>query len=311
LARTSMEDRAFIGAWKISGLMGWDVRTAAGALAWLWHESQDQERVDGSAEEIADWCQCTDPAETPKLINALVKAGFLIPEPIPGNYEIAGNLKHITALQKLKASARKGGEANKERLTRVKATPDTAESLYVTPPALNEVGGSHSASHLAPETEPPASHVASHLLGKGEPYSILSSSIRDVTSLNEGEYCDEPAETASSPPAKVKPSGAIPVLAEKPGLVALLHDVSHHVQEAWLLAYQDLDWIGREILKAQAWILANPHKRPKKFGRFMTNWLANGFERHRRGLPTNRPNRAQESQAHFDDQMNRIDRGDL
>lgn len=65
-----------------------------------------------------------------------------------------------------------------------------------------------------------------------------------------------------------------------------LSKVKRSVQERWLAAYADANWIKQELLKALAWEAANPRKRSKDFGRFMTNWLSNGWERYRKTIPT-------------------------
>lgn len=65
-----------------------------------------------------------------------------------------------------------------------------------------------------------------------------------------------------------------------------LAKVKQSVQERWLAAYPDAQWVKQEILKALAWEAANPKKRSKDFGRFMTNWLSNGWERYRKSLPS-------------------------
>ena len=43
---------------------------------------------------------------------------------------------------------------------------------------------------------------------------------------------------------------------------------------AWKVAYPGLD-VVYEIKKAHAWEVANPERRKKQRGRFLTNWLAN------------------------------------
>ena len=80
---------------------------------------------------------------------------------------------------------------------------------------------------------------------------------------------------------------------ENPILVALVGPVSLKVQASWLAAYQDAGWIVGEVLKANAWIEANPKKRPKQFGKFMTNWLSRGWEMHRRGIQSVRQTHAE------------------
>lgn len=90
---------------------------------------------------------------------------------------------------------------------------------------------------------------------------------------------------------ELKPSntGAISEFAKNDLIKNHLREVSPTAQEAWLAAYFDSQWIQREICKAIAWVEANPRKRPKSFGRFMTNWLSAGWENYRKTLPSNKP----------------------
>lgn len=66
-----------------------------------------------------------------------------------------------------------------------------------------------------------------------------------------------------------------------------IQDVKLKTQESWVKAYEDKDWIQRELHKANAWIEENPAKRPRsRPGRFYTNWLSRGWETHRKSLPS-------------------------
>jgi hypothetical protein len=48
------------------------------------------------------------------------------------------------------------------------------------------------------------------------------------------------------------------------------------------------DFIDEQLKKSKAWILSNPHKAPKSnYGRFLTTWLSNGWERERKLLKSN------------------------
>lgn len=88
--------------------------------------------------------------------------------------------------------------------------------------------------------------------------------------------------------ANANPLGAIQEFAGNPVVEDLLSTVSHQVQGAWVKAYPDVDWVVCELLKANVWITTNPHKAPKQFARFMSNWLSRSFENYRKGLPSRR-----------------------
>jgi hypothetical protein len=57
--------------------------------------------------------------------------------------------------------------------------------------------------------------------------------------------------------------------------------VSVETQHAWSEAYPEADWICGEVRKAIAWETANPSRRKKNFGKFMTNWLNSGWDKRR------------------------------
>lgn len=70
----------------------------------------------------------------------------------------------------------------------------------------------------------------------------------------------------------------------------LLVKVKKEVQEGWIKAYQDAEWLKMELGKAEVWLSANPKKKPKGDGsRFLTNWLARGWESYRKTIQTNKP----------------------
>jgi hypothetical protein len=109
------------------------------------------------------------------------------------------------------------------------------------------------------------------------------------------------AEPKSPPPAPVKIDrrGVIPEL-EHPDVIHLLDGVHRETQTAWLKAYPNAKWIIHEALKADVWIKANPHKAPKKFARFFSNWLSRAFEDYRKGLPSNSPHQKTYAQKNAD-----------
>lgn len=55
--------------------------------------------------------------------------------------------------------------------------------------------------------------------------------------------------------------------------------------ETWLQSFPEPDWIIQELKKANVWEIANPRKKKKDFGRFMTNWLTKGWDERR--MPRN------------------------
>lgn len=83
-----------------------------------------------------------------------------------------------------------------------------------------------------------------------------------------------------------------PVIANLSDLLTkeLLEKVKPEVQESWLQLYEDHEFVKRELQQAAVWCKANPLRKPKSdYGRFLTSWLARGWEKHRKTLPTFSP----------------------
>lgn len=54
--------------------------------------------------------------------------------------------------------------------------------------------------------------------------------------------------------------------------------ISLKLQERWTQAFPDIPWIAQEINKALAWEAANPTRRKKNFGAFVTRWMTKGWD---------------------------------
>lgn len=108
-----------------------------------------------------------------------------------------------------------------------------------------------------------------------------------------------------------KKTGAIFELEHDQTAFTLLQDVTKDLQTKWLAAYPSPDWIVHEIKKADVWMTANPSKRPKNFGRFMSGWLAKGFESYRKGLPTNQKTYSQKNADALSEMLQMVDEGTL
>lgn len=68
---------------------------------------------------------------------------------------------------------------------------------------------------------------------------------------------------------------------------SLLEKVKPDIQRSWIALYGDTEFIKREIQQAAVWCKANSSRKPKSdFARFLTSWLAKGWEKHRKSIPT-------------------------
>lgn len=81
-----------------------------------------------------------------------------------------------------------------------------------------------------------------------------------------------------------KPKGPLPDIFT----AKILENVTHEIQKEWIKLYQDTDWLKYEFSQMDIWILSNPQKKPKSnFGSFISRWLSNGWEKHRKKIPSN------------------------
>src|SRR5690606_15394628 len=77
-------------------------------------------------------------------------------------------------------------------------------------------------------------------------------------------------------------------LSIRAGMDEVLEKCSERVLKAWTQAYPDRDWMVQNLLDANAWCAANPHKAPKSnYSAFYGRWLSKQWERHRVTLKSN------------------------
>lgn len=99
----------------LAAKMGWDERTAAGCMKFLWQDSQAVGLWKASREEILFWCREHDAAQGTRLIAALLDNAIHFIKPAGhSQYEITGNrveIKKIDALrkQRIKAAEKRWG----------------------------------------------------------------------------------------------------------------------------------------------------------------------------------------------------------
>lgn len=112
--RLNIEEECFSRLSRFVDLMGIDAREALGTLAFLWHDSQDELKTEGSFEEIVDWCRITKLTreEQTRWIKTLCRAKFLT-ETKEGLFSIHGNHNQIDNKLKHLNKSRKGGESTR------------------------------------------------------------------------------------------------------------------------------------------------------------------------------------------------------
>ena len=116
--------------------------------------------------------------------------------------------------------------------------------------------------------------------GSSDPNITITSNNKDSSSL-EGGVGETNADASTEPPPEASPPGIVPALEGEytPAARALLEQVSHAAQEAWLISYPDGDWIRKEIHKhighKETNIDRNPHRSP---GAKIGTWLGVGWK---------------------------------
>jgi hypothetical protein len=111
----------------------------------------------------------------------------------------------------------------------------------------------------------------------------------EVNLIEEGNKVRK-EEYINAPPSDCVPQsgmGAIEAFQGDETIETLLKAVKHSTQKLWIKTYPDIDWLKQEFLKAATWLDVNPRKRSKSMARFLGNWLASGWERHRKTIQSN------------------------
>lgn len=151
MARVNVEERAFVKAYELASLMGWDQKTAMGALVFLWNGSQGKIKLSGTAKEIAKWSRVFEDAD--RYIDSLVECEFISPE-ITDNeertFKIAGNEDQLDGIVKHLTKSKRGGDANRQRWESIKSKRSSGATGY--PVAMPQ------ASHKLATAMPQDSH---------------------------------------------------------------------------------------------------------------------------------------------------------
>ena len=84
-----------------------------------------------------------------------------------------------------------------------------------------------------------------------------------------------------------------------PAIESWFNKLKPELIESWIVTYQDKSWIKQELLKISTWCIANASKAPKSnYARFVTNWLARGFESYRKTIPSQPMSKAEIRDQH-------------
>lgn len=127
---------------------------------------------------------------------------------------------------------------------------------------------------FAEERQPSGSEVAAECQLSGS----------EVALIEEGKK----EEDINAPkPRKERVVGAVENLRGDSEVETLLAEVDQSTQKRWIKLYGDTAWMKSEMVRMVEWLELNPAKRPKKSpARFISSWLSRGWEKHRKGIPT-------------------------
>lgn len=116
MARTYIEDSAFVITKQMAKEMGVSRNEVLGLMARLWRDSQAAKQDKCTLDDICIWLDI-DVANAEKLVLSGIKKGFFSKNKKNklGKITINGNKKHIQKLRELKTSAEKGGKARRAK----------------------------------------------------------------------------------------------------------------------------------------------------------------------------------------------------
>jgi hypothetical protein len=105
----------------------------------------------------------------------------------------------------------------------------------------------------------------------------------DLLRIEENREEKRREEENVAPSVSAKPLAAAPADLDEIGHILSDRKVTVTLQHSWLEAFPDPLWIIAEIRKALAWEAANPARKKRNFGAFMTRWMSKGWDQ-RKGL---------------------------
>lgn len=128
---------------------------------------------------------------------------------------------------------------------------------------------------------------ARHDRAESAPKNKIKKKIKDKEKELEAKASSTELENSSS-------CGAVQEFSNDQDLTNFLRNVKKSTQRLWIKTYGDIHWLRTEILKAMAWLDANPRKKPKgkNPARFLGNWFAIGWESYRKTIPSQQSNEA-------------------
>lgn len=306
MARVNVEEEAWKPIYRVAELLKLKPQLVAGHLLYLWHESQDLLRTDGTFDELVEWL-CIgdlDQTEQARWIGTLVRAR-LLDEEKDGRFVIRGNEDQIEGrISRLKTSS-KGGEATKKKWASIKSKKNSSEGRTKADspaPAMPEESCEQAPGGLQ--------------LGAGQDRTRQDRTRQDKTRQDKAGQ----DSTASAVPALVPAESPAPPAAVMPVVVSettsstepfkpsdakdLFLSMPEKSRERWLQLYPDKEFLWRETIKALDYYERNPKKYPRNrrgWAQALSTWFDRGWKDHVRRIPSQGPPGAVRATASNDD----------
>lgn len=294
MARVNVETRAIAEGrfYKLMAELKMSRIEAIGFLVLFWHDSQERAIWKTSKEKIMLFLPIED---CERAFEALLKYEY-ISDLGDANFVIHGNRKHVEAIEGKKKQGQKGGiKSGISRAKKLTKSNSTKQQLQVSEPIASKIE--------------PNSMQFNAIQCNADQFKAEKKE-ENTLAPNAEETQQELLPNSPSRGAAASSRGLVSELAGDETVELLLSQVTRDTQKAWLKIYPT-DLIVEEVKKANIWMVTNPQKRPKQFGRFMSNWLSNAYERYRKGIPTRRLTNAEVNQQAAADLYRRNQEGTL
>ena len=220
MARVNLENRLFaddrlgrIGRRLIEADMNLKAKAVAiGTLAIIWRVSQDERRVEATKEDFAYWLDEDENGPViDTILGELLRAKYI--EPCGANFKICGNAEQIDSQTIWRDRAKKGGEANRQRLRKKRANKDNNLNTQT------KTGELEAKLEAELEAELVAQHQDKHKLNQYNSIQFNSIQLNSIQKKNLNTFTDhshDPLSDGVNPPVPEKNSLTVLANSQKP-----------------------------------------------------------------------------------------------
>lgn len=141
MALTSLKDSFFLKCLEIASVVKWEPAKVGGHVSWLYHDSQEQERLSGSRKEFRRWAKISE-TDLETLLPVMIEHE-LVEQKGDDEFFIVGNKKHIKNLREYKkkkqeAGKRRSNSAERDEKGHFKKRPARRQHDTSTTPAESQ-----------------------------------------------------------------------------------------------------------------------------------------------------------------------------